>query len=1088
MEKEYNLAPREVSYIEDTAQKRCIHDLKEPNRPFILYNKIVEFLTAIPNLYEGHAQRAFLYSVGLDKQLQNQIHVGIPPAQFFQLLVSRLENYGMLQDGRNALKAVLEAAKNYVGQERREYCDMLIQELHTTPHVKEHPLPPHLAPLNQREGQKYPSEQQHITTGRDCIEHAEHVYSGIAYQQNIQTGLSSTCPYPLQRPPRVEHFTGRESEIDQLLRVLQPGHVITLCGPGGIGKTALAIEAVRQLDISRFPDGIVFYSFYGRPNIDLAFEHIVASFGVESKPTPKTAALRVLADKQALLFLDGTEETNDLRSVLEVRGECGVLITSRSNEDAEEEWLEMTTLQSDEAVKLLQVWGGEFTKNEDIAEQICELAGRLPLAVRLVGRYLAHRKQNAEKFLSWLQSSPLKALDHGKRREKSVPVLLERSLKQVSPEAQQALAVTGILALSSSFNGNVVAEALDISDFEAENLLGELVSYGLLFCSDGRYEVSHPLIHTYVRKFYPLSPIALERLAVYYTIFVNEQEEQGLANYVNIDTERAHLMQVMKDCQEKKNWHAVSNLVMAVDIYLDMRGYWTERQIALEIGVNAAQNLYERRDEERFLGNLGHTCRNLGQIEHAITTYEQTLAISRQIGDRKGETMWLGTLSDVYRALGKIKQAIMSCEQALIISREIADQQEEVKLLGKLGHAYRVLGRTKQAMTYYRQALTISQQIDYRQGEGEQLGYLGEAYRNLGQVKQAIDYYEQALSIYQEIDDRQGEAKELNMLAVAHWTIGKIEKAIMYLEHVLAIYRKIGNRRGEGATLGNLGVNYHTLGKTEQTMMYYKQALAIDQEIGNRQGEGRCLHNLGDIYHTLGQIEQAMECHKQALALSRKAGDRRFGGYALNGIGTAYCALGQQKQAIMCYEQALIISQEVGDRRLEGYVLNDLGIVYCELGQMKQAITCHEQALIIHQEIDYRLGEGECLNGLGNTYCKLRHEEKAVKFYEQALIIHQETGNFQGKGEVLGGLGNTYRNLGQLEKAIKFYEQALIIHREIGYRMGEGKWLKGIGEVYHALKQVEKANQYVKQSLTIFMEIRSPYADSVRKQLAEFEY
>jgi flagellar biosynthesis GTPase FlhF len=68
--------------------------------------------------------------------------------------------------------------------------------------------------------------------------------TGVKYTQIIQPR-----PFrpPLQRPPRAEHFTGREKELAQLRQDLQPGRVVTLCGPGGIGKTALATEAIWKL-------------------------------------------------------------------------------------------------------------------------------------------------------------------------------------------------------------------------------------------------------------------------------------------------------------------------------------------------------------------------------------------------------------------------------------------------------------------------------------------------------------------------------------------------------------------------------------------------------------------------------------------------------------------------------------------------------------------------------------------------------------------------------------------------------------------------------------------------------------------------
>ena len=87
---------------------------------------------------------------------------------------------------------------------------------------------------------------------------------------------------------------------------------MTLCGPGGIGKTSLAAEALWELTGGTnpprdFPDGVLFHSFYNQPQADLAFEHIARSFGEEPRPTAALAAQRAVAGKIALLLLDGAE-------------------------------------------------------------------------------------------------------------------------------------------------------------------------------------------------------------------------------------------------------------------------------------------------------------------------------------------------------------------------------------------------------------------------------------------------------------------------------------------------------------------------------------------------------------------------------------------------------------------------------------------------------------------------------------------------------------------------------------------------------------------------------------------------------------
>ena len=98
-------------------------------------------------------------------------------------------------------------------------------------------------------------------------------------------------PPPLQRPARAEHFTDREAELTKLLTDLQPGQVVTLCGPGGIGKSALAAEAVWKMAPDEappdvFPDGIIFHSFYNQPQAEIALEHIARSFDEKLGPGP----------------------------------------------------------------------------------------------------------------------------------------------------------------------------------------------------------------------------------------------------------------------------------------------------------------------------------------------------------------------------------------------------------------------------------------------------------------------------------------------------------------------------------------------------------------------------------------------------------------------------------------------------------------------------------------------------------------------------------------------------------------------------------------------------------------------------------
>ena len=95
----------------------------------MLQDNVINYLKSLPNAHNSDGQRAMLYQAGLDRALQEQIPYHLPPAQFFPLLVSILVEYGKLESGQYALIAVLEASKNYIGDDKKAYCDKLLEEL-----------------------------------------------------------------------------------------------------------------------------------------------------------------------------------------------------------------------------------------------------------------------------------------------------------------------------------------------------------------------------------------------------------------------------------------------------------------------------------------------------------------------------------------------------------------------------------------------------------------------------------------------------------------------------------------------------------------------------------------------------------------------------------------------------------------------------------------------------------------------------------------------------------------------------------------------------------------------------------------------
>ena len=228
---------------------------------------------------------------------------------------------------------------------------------------------------------------------------------------------------------------------------------------------------------------------------------------------------------------------------------------------------------------------------------------------------------------------------------------------------------------------------------------------------------------------------------------------------------------------------------------------------------------------------MGAAYRNLAQYDKAIEFYQQSLAITKDIGDRSGEAGSLMSLGLAYRRLGQYDKAIEFYQQSLAIYQDIDARNGEARSLGNLGAAYRRLGQYDKAIEFYQQSLAIKREIGDRDGEACSLNNLGVAYRGLGQYDRAIEFYQQSLAITNDIDARNCKARSLNNLGNAYRRLGQYDKAIEFYQQSLAIKREIGDREGEGSTLSNLGYLLSEQNQPELAIVFYKASVNLREAI-----------------------------------------------------------------------------------------------------------------------------------------------------------------------------------------------------------------------------------------------------------------
>ena len=593
-------------------------------------------------------------------------------------------------------------------------------------------------------------------------------------------------------PGEDDIFLHREAELTWLDQHLSPDKVVAVCGPGGMGKSALAARAVRSLPPDRFPDGIIFHTFYHQAETAKALQTIARALHLPIEGNLEQEVAAALGSRQALLVLDGAEEADDLDAVLRLRGRCGVLITTRKKSDCGPLRWDLQALPDEEAEEVLRAWGGDAGDQEAI-EQIAKLLGGWPVALRLAGRYLHSTGEPATDYLRWLQEEPFKELgDSEEHQRDNAALLLRRSTAQVGEDARLVLGLAGCLVFDLLATAPMIA-LLEGDERQCRKVVNELVNYGLLERRGERLHIGHALVHTYAHTELALNRESLKRLTEHYIVFCYEQSQAGLEGYARLDGERMHCQRLIETCLDSELWEDVKLLVWAINTYLDRQGWWTEKLAAIEMRLTAARQAGDQKDEAWSLNELGVTCQRRGELEQARVWYEQCLLINRELGDRQGEGVILTNIANIYQQQGKYGQALEQYQQGLNIRQEVGDQE----------------------------------------GEGATLNSIGSLYNAQGDIKKALQYFEQCLPLRQESGDKIGEGVTLNNIANIYYTQGDYRNAVEQHKKALAIRRELGDRAGEAESCWNTGLTYGDMGDLAQAEEHIGQAVEIAEQIGH---------------------------------------------------------------------------------------------------------------------------------------------------------------------------------------------------------------------------------------------------------------
>lgn len=221
-------------------------------------------------------------------------------------------------------------------------------------------------------------------------------------------------------------------------------------------------------------------------------------------------------------------------------------------------------------------------------------------------------------------------------------------------------------------------------------------------------------------------------------------------------------------------------------------------------------------------------------------------------------------------------------------------------------------GDAEQAVALAEETLTLASAIDDRRSLGRALDQLATVAMLQGDYARAYALFAEALAIAQEVADKPGLAAFWHGLAVIEAGQGERDRATAHSEVALALYRELGEHVRAAIVLQNLGAFADYEGDRSGAASRYGEALAVYRELENKLGIGRVVAKLGNLAARSGDDASATRSYAEALPMLRDHDDRPSAAEALVGLGVVAAERGSAEQAARLFGAATVLGEAAG--------------------------------------------------------------------------------------------------------------------------------------------------------------------------------
>jgi len=774
---------------------------------------------------------------------------------------------------------------------------------------------------------------------------------------------SANLPIPLTS------FVGREEACSTVRQLLGQAPLVTLLGPGGIGKTRLALEVAATL-ADAYADGVYLVELGPLREGDLVPQTVAGALGLgvaSGRPLLDTIVAH-LRPRQTLLVLDNCEHLVDAsaalvtrllracprltilvtcREILRVAGEVPWLVPplalpssdsaslSQFDPARKESTPAAVQLFADRAQRAHAAW--KLTAaNMPAVIQICRRLDGLPLALELAAA--CTRAMTVEQIaarlhrrFNLLQGGARDGLPH----HQTLQATIAWSDDLLTPHERTLFARLGVFAGSWSLEAaEAVCAGTPVYVEDVWTLLAALVDKSLVVAEEQAGSTCYRMLETireYARTL-PCKEAVLDRMVDYYLRYIQDHA----ADYAALDGEIPNILAALK-LAAARDQAALVRGVNALYHFLETRGWYDLADDLLTQAAAVARSGDDPCALITVLLHQGRLAERNGAYSQAESLYQEGLSMARSNNDTELVSALLQNLGGLAMRRGDYVQAEACLREGLALARENGDRERTSALLGNLGSMEVYYGSSAKADLYYQESLALAREIGNQERICALLQGLGVTAGNRGDYAQADVYLREGLSLARAIGHQERISHLLVWLAEGALSRGDDASANAYLHEGLAVARAIKNRERTSHLLVNLGTVALYRGDSEEAETYLQESLALAREIDHQERSSHALLKLGELARRCGDNERADLLLQESMALARSLRYQRLICAILIERGELELALEKPATAALAWREALDFAQTIGSAELEGRARYGLARATAAQGEWSEA-------------------------------------------------------------------------------------------------------------------------------------------------------